>query len=194
MSPKRGSHLPVEAFEQIETDVKLVMAGASSCCDEYSRELRMHAYDRIRIFGLDFWGSPRQIAHERHDSCFAVRSGGAFAGPARRYGCWAMRVDQRCSENRKVVDGAGFTFDRENAADLADRLRFLIANPTVREAAGRAARKRIEDHCEWQKITEQIERSYFEILGRQVAATPEQEPDRAAAIVGEGGAERRRAG
>src|SRR5215470_15245180 len=57
MSPERGSHLPVEAFEQIETDVKLVMAGASSCCDECSRELRMHANDRIRIFGLGFWGA-----------------------------------------------------------------------------------------------------------------------------------------
>ena len=40
-------------------------------------------------------------------------------------------------ENREVVDGAGFTFERGSAADLADRLRFLIANPAVREAAGR---------------------------------------------------------
>ena len=40
-------------------------------------------------------------------------------------------------ENGEVVDGAGFTFKRGNSADLADRLRFLIANPAVRRAAGR---------------------------------------------------------
>jgi hypothetical protein len=39
-------------------------------------------------------------------------------------------------ENRGVVDGAGFTFSaRGRSPDLAGRLRFLIANPSVREAA-----------------------------------------------------------
>ncbi len=48
-SPEKGCHLLVEAFEQIDGDVKLVMAGASSDCDGYSRELRTHANDRIRM-------------------------------------------------------------------------------------------------------------------------------------------------
>ena len=68
-------------------------------------------------------------------------------------------------ENREVVAGAGFTFQRGSVADLSDRLRFLIANPEVRESAGRIARKRVEDHYQWQRIAEQIEAAYFEILG-----------------------------
>ena len=44
-------------------------------------------------------------------------------------------------ENREVVDGMGFTFQRGNVADLADRLQFLIANPSVREAVPDAARE-----------------------------------------------------
>jgi glycosyltransferase involved in cell wall biosynthesis len=48
-SPEKGCHLLVEAFEHIATDAKLVMAGASSYCDEYSRELRTHASERIRM-------------------------------------------------------------------------------------------------------------------------------------------------
>jgi glycosyltransferase involved in cell wall biosynthesis len=98
------------------------------------------------------------------------------------------------AENREAVDGAGFTFERGNAADLADRLRFLITNPTVREAAGRAARKRVEDCYQWQKIAEGIERSYFEILGRQLPITPDKEQDSTTAILGEEMAVRRRAG
>ena len=43
-------------------------------------------------------------------------------------------------ENRELVDGAGFTFQGGSATDLADGLRFLIANPAVREAAGSTAR------------------------------------------------------
>jgi glycosyltransferase involved in cell wall biosynthesis len=47
-------------------------------------------------------------------------------------------------ENRELVEGAGFTFQHGHAMDLADQLRFLIANPAVREAAGKTAKKRIE--------------------------------------------------
>lgn len=79
-------------------------------------------------------------------------------------------------ENREVVDGAGFTFQRGNPADLGDRLRFLIKNPAVREAAGRMARKRVEEEYQWQRITEQIESTYFEILGRQPADSLAKKP------------------
>jgi glycosyltransferase involved in cell wall biosynthesis len=68
-------------------------------------------------------------------------------------------------ENREVVDGAGFTFQRGNASDLADRLRFLLANPAVRQAAGRTAKRRIEEQYQWQKITQDIERTYFQLMG-----------------------------
>lgn len=70
-------------------------------------------------------------------------------------------------ENREVVDGAGFTFRCGDAADLAERLRFLIANPAIREAAGRLAKKRIREHYQWQKIASDIEKVYFELLGWQ---------------------------
>jgi glycosyltransferase involved in cell wall biosynthesis len=75
-------------------------------------------------------------------------------------------------ENREVVEGAGFTFQRGNAIDLEDRLRFLIANPEVREAAGRTARTRIEERYQWQKIAEEIEKTYFKILGWEQPQAP----------------------
>jgi Glycosyltransferase len=68
-------------------------------------------------------------------------------------------------ENREVVDDAGFTFRCGDAADLADRLRFLIANPAVRQAAGKAARKRIAEQYQWAEIARDIEKAYFETLG-----------------------------
>ena len=53
--------------------------------------------------------------------------------------------------------------------DLSDRLRFLIANPAIREAAGKAARKRVEEEYQWDKISRDIEQAYFEVLGLKSA-------------------------
>ena len=83
---------------------------------------------------------------------------------------------------REVVDDAGFTFQRGNATDLADRLRFLIANPAIRETAGATARKRIEDHYQWQKIAEDIESAYLEILGERPEAVRVKKPSTTTAI------------
>jgi glycosyltransferase involved in cell wall biosynthesis len=68
-------------------------------------------------------------------------------------------------ENREAVDAAGFTFHAGDVDDLSDRLRFMIANPAIREAAGKAARKRVEEEYQWDKISVAIEQAYFEVLG-----------------------------
>jgi hypothetical protein len=73
-------------------------------------------------------------------------------------------------------------------------LRFLIANPALREAAGRAARRRIEDHYQWQKVAEDIESAYLEILRKDSATVLEKKPSNTAAITGEDLPLRRRAG
>jgi glycosyltransferase involved in cell wall biosynthesis len=96
-------------------------------------------------------------------------------------------------ENREVVDGVGFTFQRGSAADLADRLRFLIANPTVREAAGRSARKRIEEQYQWQMVAEEVEKAYFRVIGAELAEAPIKKPSVTAASAA-GDREQRRAG
>jgi glycosyltransferase involved in cell wall biosynthesis len=69
-------------------------------------------------------------------------------------------------ENREAVEEAGFTFRRGDASDLADRLRFLISNPAVREAAGEAAKRRTAEHYQWDSVASKVEQAYFKVLDR----------------------------
>lgn len=181
-SPEKGCHLLVEAFEQIETDARLVMAGASSYCDEYSRELRRHASDRIRL--LD-WVSGETLDELLTNAMIFVLPSdmeGLSLALLDAMGAGLCVLTSDVPENREVVDGAGFTFKHGDAADLADRLRFLIANPAIRQAAGRTARKRIEDEYQWQEIAENIETAYFDILGMKSATDIERKPSTAAVV------------
>lgn len=164
-SPEKGCHLLVEAYERLDTDVKLVLAGASSYCDDYSRRLRTHASDRIRM--LDW------VAGHVLDEL--LTNAMVFVLPSDLEGLSLALLDAMgaglcvlCSdvdENREAVAGTGFTFRRGDVADLADRLRFLIANPSVREAAGQAAKRRVREHYHWPTIARQIEKVYFEMMG-----------------------------
>jgi len=189
-SPEKGCHLLVNAFEQLETDAQLVMAGASSYCDEYSRELREHAGENIRM--LD-WVSGETLDELLTNAMLFVLPSdleGLSLALLDAMGAGLCVVTSDVPENREVVDGAGFTFQRGSAADLADRLRFLIANPAMREAAGKAAKKRIREQYQWQKIADDIEKAYFDMMGwTPVVALPKKPAARAASA--SGGAERR---
>lgn len=193
-SPEKGCHLLVEAFEQIRTDVKLVMAGAVSYCDDYCSELRTHASERIRILG---WVSGEALDELLTNAMIFVLPSdmeGLSLALLDAMGAGLCVLTSDVPENREATEGAGFTFRCGSAVDLADRLRFLMANPTVRAAAGKAARRRIEDQYQWQKVAEGIEDAYFEALGWRASESPGKKPSVSAKLIDRSGERKLRAG
>jgi len=175
-SPEKGCHLLVEAYEKLDTDIKLVMAGASSYCDDYSRRLRSHASQRIKM--LD-WVSGEALDELLTNAMLFVLPSdleGLSLALLDAMGAGLCVLSSDVAENREAIEDAGFTFRRGDVADLADRLRFLIANPAVREAAGQAAKRRVHEHYQWPTIAGEIERVYFEMMGWELAAMPPRKP------------------
>jgi glycosyltransferase involved in cell wall biosynthesis len=166
-SPEKGCHLLIEAYESLNTDIKLVLAGASSYCDDYARQLRTHVSERIRI--LDWVSGAALDELLTNAMVFVLPSDmeGLSLALLDAMGAGLCVLSSDVAENREVVADAGFTFRRGDAADLADRLRFLIANPSVREAAGLAAKRRVRENYQWPRIAAEIERVYLETMGVQ---------------------------
>jgi glycosyltransferase involved in cell wall biosynthesis len=190
-SPEKGCHLLVEAFERLEGDVKLVMAGGSSYSDDYSRDLRLHAGERIRI--LD-WVSGEPLDELLTNAMLFVLPSdleGLSLALLDAMGAGLCVLTSDVPENREAMDGAGLTFERGSVADLSDRLRFLIANPAVREAAGKAARRKVEEQYQWQNIVVDIEKTYFELLGWNPPPAISKKPSARAAAAAGSGSERR---
>jgi glycosyltransferase involved in cell wall biosynthesis len=164
-SPEKNLHLLIQAFERIETPVKLVLAGGSSYSNQYVRELRRHESDRVRV--LDW------LAGEPLDELLAHAM--LFVLPSDLEGLSLALLDAMAAglcvltsdvpENRELVEGAGFTFRRGEVADLERMLRLLIADPEIRRQAGISARDRVREHYLWPDIVEQIEQCYLDSLG-----------------------------
>ena len=174
--PEKGCQLLIDAYASVESSVKLVMAGASSYCDEYSRQLRKQAGERIKI--LD-WLSGEDLDELLTNAMILVLPSdieGLSLALLDAMGAGLCVLASDIAENREAIDDAGFTFRRGDAADLADRLRFLIANPAMRQAAGVSAKRRIREHYQWSKIAADIERVYFEMMGWDLPAAGPRKP------------------
>ncbi len=170
-SPEKGCHVLVRAYEQLRTDVKLVMAGGATYCDDYSRELRTHASERIKL--LDWVSGEALEELLTNAAVFVLPSDleGLSLALLDAMGAGLCVLASDVPENCEAVEDAGFTFHSGDAGDLAERLRFLLANPAVREAAGRAARRRVREHYQWSGIAMEVELEYFKLLGWDAAKT-----------------------
>jgi glycosyltransferase involved in cell wall biosynthesis len=165
-SPEKNCHLLIEAYEKIETPVKLVLAGGSSHSDAYASELGEHRSDRIRL--LD-WVSGDALEELLTNALLFVLPSdleGLSLALLDAMGAGICVLTSDIPENCEVVEDAGFTFRRGDVDDLERMLRMLLSDPQVREAAGRRAQERVRRGYLWPQIAADIERTYLTLTGR----------------------------
>ena len=163
-SPEKNCHLLVEAYQQIHSDAKLVLAGGSSYSDNYVEGLRKLASERIRLLN---WVSGEALNELlSHAMLFVLPSDmeGLSLALLDAMAAGVCVVTSDVAENREVVEGVGFTFHRGSANDLARVLQFLVDHPGVRMKAAIAGRERARERYLWPTIVEQVEAEYLRVM------------------------------
>ena len=165
-SPEKNCDLLIRAFESLPPNAKLVLAGGSSHTDSYVAKLRQIAGTRVQFID---WVSGDALQE-------LLTNAALFVLPSDLEGLSLALLDAMAAgvcvlasdipENRELVDGVGFTFQRGNLEDLARMLQLLWSSSTMRRQAGEAARLRIQNSYLWPHIAEAVERSYIEVLNR----------------------------
>lgn len=165
LSPGKNCHLLIKAFENLQTDMKLVLAGGSSHSDSYVKSLRRHESDQIHFLP---WVSGNNLEE-------LLSNAALFVLPSELEGLSLALLDAMAAgvcaltsdipENREVVEGAGFTFRRGDQADLERMLDLLVHNPELRHQSATRERERIQGQYLWSEIARSIEKTYYDVLG-----------------------------
>jgi glycosyltransferase involved in cell wall biosynthesis len=164
-SPEKNCHLLINAFENLGTDMKLVLAGGSSHSDAYAESLRGHESDQIRFLP---WVSGNDLEE-------LLSNAALFVLPSEIEGLSLALLDAMAAgvcvltsdipENNEVVENAGFTFHRGDQADLERMLDLLIHDPELRRQSAIRERERIQGQYLWPEIARSIAKTYYSVLG-----------------------------
>jgi glycosyltransferase involved in cell wall biosynthesis len=168
-SPEKNCHLLINAFENLHTNMKLVLAGGSSGgsshSDSYAKSLRQHESDQIRFLP---WVSGSDLEE-------LLSNAALFVLPSEIEGLSLALLDAMAAgvcvltsdipENNEVIENAGFTFHRGDQADLERMLDLLVHNPDLRRQSATRGRERIQGEYLWPQIARSIERAYYNVLG-----------------------------
>jgi len=162
--PEKGCHYLVEAFEKLQTNTKLVVAGGSSFSSEYVDELKRHASDRV-IF-LDYVYA--DTLEELWSNALIVVQPSTLEGlsisllEALSYGRCVLVSD--IPENLEVVEDCAPSFRSKDVEDLKSKLETLIKSPELLAGYEKKAKRHILSKFTWDRVTSSLESLYLELL------------------------------
>ena len=154
--PEKRPELLVEAFKELDTDKRLVIAGGGSDTSEYEASLRMAAQDDPRVLFTGFVnGEPLE---ELYSNCYAYVLPSDVEGmpmsllEAMAYGRCCVTSDiPECAD---VLAGNGVTFGKGSADSLRSALRDLLADSDRGRVLGAAAKAHVEKTYNWDSVVE----------------------------------------
>lgn len=160
--PEKGVHYLINAFKQINTDKKLVIAGGSSHTSDYMNEVKELAKDDDRIIFTDFVEGI--ILEELYSNAYLYCLPSDLEGmplsllEAMSYGCCCLTSD--ISECTEVCENRAVYFKKGNEADLKTKLGQLISDSYTVSTLKTQASDFICNKYNWDKIVDDTLKLY----------------------------------
>lgn len=153
----KGIHYAIEAFQKLDTDKKLVIAGDGFFTDDYAQSLKEMARNNKNII---FTGSQSgKVLAELYSNAYMLLQPSESEGlslsllESMSYGLPILSSD--IPENKEALGGSGFLFKNKDVNDLKKKmeelLNFNLAKSRVEEEINR-----IKNIYNWPKISEDI--------------------------------------
>lgn len=160
--PEKGVHYLVEAYQNVKTEKKLVIAGGTSDSGDYEQRLRDLAGGNENIIFTGFVQG--QILKELYSNAYAYVLPSDVEGmplsllEAMSYGNCCLSSDiPECVE---VIEDHGCTFLCKNIRDLAAKLQQLCDEPDTVQRYKASAREFICGKYNWDDVTDQTLKLY----------------------------------
>ena len=158
--PEKGLHYLIDAYKQIDTDKRLVIAGGASHTNDYLKEIKNMVASDKRIIMIGFVQG--QELEELFSNCYLYCLPSDVEGmpisllEAMSYGCNCLVSDIK--ENTQVINQYAKTFKKGNVEDLAEQLTKILTTKSIfeKEEISNYTLKRYN----WNNIINDMERIY----------------------------------
>jgi glycosyltransferase involved in cell wall biosynthesis len=173
--PRKGCHLVLEAMQQLDRDIKLLVVGDAGHVPEYEARLRALADDRVAFCGFI---SSKELLFG------LIQQAKLFLFPT-TYEAMAMTMLEVASvgtpmiasdipENREVLPNQALFFKSGDADDLRHKITWALDNPGQMTLMAGRARTWVETNYRWADIIDGYEQLYGQLMGEAASTVAEQ--------------------
>jgi glycosyltransferase involved in cell wall biosynthesis len=156
MEPENNALLVREAFEKLNTQMKLALIGDAPYAEQYIQHVRATKDPRVLMPGAIYGRGYHELLSHCYAYIHATEVGGTHPALIEAMGRGAVVLYLDTPENAEVASGAGIPFE---AGDLAAKLDLVLAMPEAERVEwGRRAMERVAERYSWDRVTEEYER------------------------------------
>ena len=159
--PENNPHHVVKSFEQVQTDLKLVMVGDAPYSGRFIQELKSTRDPRIIFTGYVFGQGYRELQSNAYLYIQGTEVGGTHPALLEGMGHGNCVLANDVPEHREVLGDAGFFFKIGHNGDLRNQMQYLLDHPQVVEQVGQKAQELIRENYTWDLVTESYERLFM---------------------------------
>ena len=164
MEPENNALMVRQAFEQVDTDLKLALIGDAPYAQDYIRKVRQTHDPRIVMPGAIYGLGYRELTSHCFAYIHATEVGGTHPALIEAMGRGALTLYLDTEENREVAGGAGIEFHD----DLAEKIRRVLQMPDAeREQWRRRATERVRERYSWEAVTTAYEHLFRRLTSRR---------------------------
>jgi glycosyltransferase involved in cell wall biosynthesis len=166
LSPEKNCHLLVQAYKNIETDIKLVFAGGTSHTDSYIKQLRAHQSEKILFLGYVSGELLDELLSNAVIFVLPSDIEGLSIALLEAMGYANCVLSSDIPENLELIANVGYSFQSGNQDDLEYMLRMLLNDEEMRVNAGHRAKNKVEEQYQWSVVCSDTEQVYRSLLNQ----------------------------
>ncbi len=166
LEPENNAHKLVKAFEEVRTDLRLVVVGDAPYSTAYIRQLHATEDPRIIFTGYVFGQGYRELQSNAYLYVQATEVGGTHPALLEGMGYGNCILANDVPEHREVLGEVGVYFNTKGHGVLRDKLQYLLDNPAVVEKYRKAVVKRAQQEYSWESTTTAYESLFFKLTGK----------------------------
>ena len=162
--PDKGAHYLINAFNELKTDKKLVIAGDAAYADNYINRIKQKANKNTLFLGF----VTGELLEELFSNAYLYVLPSEIEGlsisllEAMNYGNCVLVSD--IPENLEALNGHGYTFANKDTKDLQRMLRLLLERKDLVDDKKESAKKHVLENYHWDKIVDMYEELYSSML------------------------------
>ena len=164
--PEKGIHYLIKAFNELKTNMKLIIVGESSFTDKYVSYLRSISGKNIEFLGFAQAEGLHQLYRNAYLFVLPSEVEGSSVSLLEAMGYGKCALVSGIPECREVIENCGVSFRSGDYLDLKNKLQYLIDNTQTVNEMGIRARKRISEYHNWEHIVNDFEALYLTLIPR----------------------------
>ncbi len=163
LSPEKGCHNLIDAYNKIKTEVKLVIAGASND-ESYFKVLKNKANKNIIFLGHVSTDILAELYSNALVYILPSESEGLSISllEAMSYGCCVLTSS--ITENLDVIADCGIAFEPGNVEMLSNKLNLLLKDRALIDILGCKALDRVKRLFNWDDVCEEYQKLYRDVI------------------------------